>query len=189
LVLISERDNGFDVVPTFWLPSNGLADKSRNDRVPYDIWAESGYLQTTPGSSIEYEYIAQYLRDLFDRCNVQAIAFDRYNMKFLKPWLERVGFGDEELARFIEYGQGFVSMSPALRETESLLLNNKLRHGNHPVLTMCASNATVITDSTGNRKFAKQKSSGRIDGMVALAMAVGVMPNAANNEKSFWEAA
>jgi len=189
LVLISERDNGFDVVPTFWLPSNGLADKSRNDRVPYDIWAESGYLQTTPGSSIEYEYIAQYLRDLFDRCNAQAIAFDRYNMKFLKPWLERVGFSDEELARFIEYGQGFVSMSPALRETESLLLNNKLRHGNHPVLTMCASNATVITDSTGNRKFAKQKSSGRIDGMVALAMAVGVMPNAENNEKSFWEAA
>lgn len=189
LILLSERDNGFDVVPTFWLPSNGLEDKSRNDRVPYDIWAKSGYLQTTPGSSIEYEYIAQYLRDLFDRCNVQAIAFDRYNMKFLKPWLERVGFSDEELARFIEYGQGFVSMSPALRETESLLLNNKLRHGNHPVLTMCASNATVITDSTGNRKFAKQKSSGRIDGMVALAMAVGVMPNAANNEKSFWEAA
>ena len=189
LVLISERGNGFDVVPTFWLPSNGLADKSRNDRVPYDIWAESGYLQTTPGSSIEYEYIAQYLRDLFDQCNVQAIAFDRYNMKFLKPWLERVGFSDEELARFIEYGQGFVSMSPALRETESLLLNNKLRHGNHPVLTMCASNATVITDFTGNRKFAKQKSSGRIDGMVALAMAVGVMPNAANNDKSFWEAA
>lgn len=124
---------------------------------------------------------------MFDRCNVRAIAFDRYNMKFLKPWLERVGFSDEELERFIEFGQGFVSMSPALRETESLLLSNKLRHGKHPVLTMCASNATIMTDSTGNRKFAKQKSSGRIDGMVALAMAVGVMPSAANAEKSFWE--
>ncbi|MBK7490970.1 MAG: terminase large subunit, partial [Nitrosomonas sp.] len=101
-----------------------------------------------------------------------------YNMKFLKPWLEKAGFADEELERFVEFGQGFVSMSPALRETESLLLGNKLRHGKHPVLTMCASNAVTITDSTGNRKLAKQKSSGRIDGMVALAMAVGVMPNA-----------
>lgn len=80
-------------------------------------------------------------------------------------------------------------MSPALRETESLLLNNKLRHGKHPVLTMCAANATVTTDSTGNRKFTKTKQTGRIDGMVALAMAVGVMPSAANAEKSFWEAA
>jgi len=187
LVLLSPRDSGFDVVPTFWLPQNGLAEKSRNDRVPYDIWENEGFLQTTPGASIEYEYVAWYLRDVFDRCNVRAIAFDRYNMKFLKPWLEKAGFADEELERFVEFGQGFVSMSPALRETESLLLGNKLRHGKHPVLTMCASNATIMTDSTGNRKFAKQKSSGRIDGMVALAMAVGVMPSAANAEKSFWE--
>ena len=187
LVLLSERENKFDVVPTFWLPGVGLAEKSRDDRVPYDMWQKDGYLQTTPGSSIEYEYVAEYLRGVFDRCNVRAIAFDRYNMKFLKPWLERVGFSDEELERFIEFGQGFVSMSPALRETESLLLSNKLRHGKHPVLTMCASNATIMNDSTGNRKFAKQKSSGRIDGMVALAMAVGVMPSAASAEKSFWE--
>ena len=189
LVLLSPRDSGFDVVPTFWLPQNGLAEKSRNDRVPYDIWENEGFLQTTPGASIEYEYVAWYLRDVFDRCNVRAIAFDRYNMKFLKPWLEKAGFSDEELERFIEFGQGFVSMSPALRETESLLLGNKLRHGKHPVLTMCASNAVTITDSTGNRKLAKQKSSGRIDGMVALAMAVGVMPNATESAKSFWEAA
>ena len=189
LVLLSPRDSGFDVVPTFWLPQNGLAEKSRNDRVPYDIWENEGFLQTTPGASIEYEYVAWYLRDVFDRCNVRAIAFDRYNMKFLKPWLEKAGFADEELERFVEFGQGFVSMSPALRETESLLLGNKLRHGKHPVLTMCASNAVTITDSTGNRKLAKQKSSGRIDGMVALAMAIGVMPSAANDEKSFWEAA
>lgn len=189
LVLISERDGKFDVKSTFWLPENGLFEKSKNDRVPYDIWAREGYLNTTPGAAIEYEYVAEYLRDIFDRCNVRALAFDRYNMKFLKPWLERVGFSEEELERFIEFGQGYVSMSPALRETEALLLSNKLRHGNHPVLTMCAANATVVTDSTGNRKFAKQKSSGRIDGMVALAMAVGVMPSAATVEKSFWEAA
>ena len=181
LVLISEREGKFDVNSTFWLPEMGLFEKSRNDRVPYDIWAQDGYLQTTPGKSIEYEFVAEYLRSVFDSCNVRALAFDRYNMKFLKPWLERVGFTEEELERFIEFGQGFVSMSPALRETESLLLNNKLRHGKHPVLTMCASNATVTTDSTGNRKFTKTKQTGRIDGMVALAMAVGVMPIAAED--------
>ena len=151
--------------------------------------ARDGFLETTPGRSIEYEFVAEYLRKVFDRCDVQCINFDRYNMRFLKPWLERVGFTEEEIGRFKEFGQGFVSMSPALRETESLLLNNKFRHGKHPVLTMCASNAVIATDPAGNRKFAKDKASGRIDGMVALAMAVGVMPNAAGGEKSFWEAA
>ena len=97
-------------------------------------------------------------------------------MKHLTPWLKKAGFSDEELERFIPFGQGFQSMSPALRELESLLLNNKIRHGNHPILTMCANNARVQTDPAGGRKFTKAKSSGRIDGMVALAMAVGVMP-------------
>jgi phage terminase large subunit-like protein len=67
-------------------------------------------------------------------------------------------------------------MSPAIRELEALLLARKLRHANHPVLTMCASNATVMMDPAGNRKFIKGKATGRIDGMVALAMAVGVLP-------------
>lgn len=65
-------------------------------------------------------------------------------------------------------------MSPALRELETLLLGRKLRHGMHPVLTMCAANSTIQSDPAGNRKFTKAKSSGRIDGMVALAMAVSI---------------
>ena len=174
LVLVAEDG---DVHPTFWLPGEGLAEKSRNDRVPYDVWARDGWLQTTPGRSIEYEFVAHHLREVFDTCDVQALAFDRYNMRFLKPWLERVGFTEAELERFIEFGQGFVSMSPALRELESMLLNGKLRHGKHPVLSMCAANAVVVSDPAENRKFVKAKASGRIDGMVALAMAVGVMPN------------
>ncbi|CAG9251362.1 hypothetical protein BDI4_300049 [Burkholderia diffusa] len=170
LVLLSE---GGDVHPTFWLPEDGLEAKARADRVPYDVWARDGLLQTTPGSAIEYEFVAEYLRGVFDRCNVRALAFDRYNMRFLKPWLERVGFTDEELSRFVEFGQGFVSMSPAIRELEARLLARKLRHGGHPVLQMCAVNTVAVSDPAGNRKFTKQKSTGRIDGMVALAMAVG----------------
>jgi phage terminase large subunit-like protein len=178
LVLVT---SGGDVHPTFWLPSEGLAEKSRNDRVPYDLWAADGLLETTPGRAIEYEYIADHLRRVFDQYYVQAIAFDRYNMRHLRPWLEKVGFTEEELERFIEFGQGFVSMSPAIRETEARLLAKKLKHGNHPVLTMCAANSTIVTDPAGNRKFTKAKSSGRIDGMVALAMAVGVMPESSDD--------
>jgi phage terminase large subunit-like protein len=173
LVLVSEDG---DVESTFWLPSEGLIDKSKSDRVPYDVWSGQGHLLTTPGRAIEYEYIADYIRGIFDSYNIEKIAFDRYNMKFLRPWLEKVGFLDHELEKFVEFGQGFVSMSPAIRELESKLLQKKLKHGNHPVLTMCAANATIVMDPAGNRKFTKTKSTGRIDGMVALAMAVGVMP-------------
>jgi phage terminase large subunit-like protein len=116
LVFVGE---GGDVESTFWLPEEGLAEKSRNDRVPYDRWAVDGYLNTCPGRAIEYEFIAEYLRSVFDRYDVRQINFDRYNMRFLLPWLERVGFSEEELAKFNEFGQGFVSMSPALRELES----------------------------------------------------------------------
>ena len=186
LVLVSEDG---DVHPTFWLPGEGLAEKSRNDRVPYDVWAKNGLLQTTPGRAIEYEFVAEHLRGVFDRCNVRALAFDRWGMRHLKPWLVKAGFTEEELARFIDFGQGFVSMSPAIRALEERLLEKKLRHGNHPVLAMCAANATVVKDPAENRKFTKAKASGRIDGMQALAMAVGVMPEAAPVEKSFWETA
>src|SRR5882762_11093633 len=94
-------------------------------------------------------------------------------MKHLRAWLIRAGFSEEELARFEEFGQGTASMTPALRELEVSLLNSRLRHGNHPVLTMCAANAKVVGES-GARKFDKLAVTGRIDGMVALAMAVGV---------------
>ena len=189
LVLTAKFGEAWDVFPSFWLPGDGLIEKSRSDRVPYDLWHKDEKLLTTPGRAIEYEFIAEHLRGVFDSCDVKAIAFDRYNMKFLRPWLEKVGFSEDELAKFVEFGQGFISMSPALRELESLLLSKKLRHGNHPVLTMCASNATVLTDPAGNRKFIKGKTTGRIDGMVALAMAVGVMPTTVQTERSFWESA
>jgi phage terminase large subunit-like protein len=186
LVLVSEDG---DVVPTFWLPEEGLEVKARNDRVEYDVWADAGHLMTTPGRAIEYEFVAHHLRMVFDTYEVRAIAFDRYNMRFLKPWLERAGFTEEELARFIEFGQGFVSMSPALRELEARLLGRKLRHGMHPVLQMCAANAVTVSDPAGSRKFTKAKATGRIDGMTALAMAVGVMPQAEQEGRSFWEKA
>lgn len=169
-------DDAGGVHSSFWLPKHGLAEKARKDKVPYDLWEKQGFLNTTPGKAIEYEYLAEYLRGFFDRNDVQAIGFDRYNMKFLQPWLVKAGFNEAELEKFVEFGQGTASMTPALRELEVRLLNGQLRHGKHPILNMCAANAKVIGDS-GARKFDKKTARGRIDGMVALAMAVGVMPS------------
>lgn len=175
LTALTLVDDEGGVHSTFWLPERGLAEKSAADHVPYDVWQKQGFLQTTPGSAIEYEFIAEFLRGVFDRCDVRLIGFDRYNIKFLRPWLEKAGFDDREMAKFVEFGQGTASMTPALRELEVRLLNKQLKHGNHPVLNMCSRNAVVVGDS-GARKFDKDRARGRIDGMVALAMAVGVMP-------------
>jgi len=179
LVLIGEVDGAWQVHPTFWLPGVGLATKARADRVPYDQWHKEGFLQTAPGKSVEYEFVAEYLRDVFQRYDVRKLGFDRWNWKHLKPWLSRAGFSDDILeTRFVEFGQGVASMSPALRELESDLLNRKLAHGMHPVLSMCAAGAVVWSDAAGNRKLHKALSSSRIDGMVALQMARGVVPEA-----------
>jgi phage terminase large subunit-like protein len=175
LVMAAWSDGSWHVKPVFWLPSMGLAEKSRKDRVPYDQWAAAGLLETTPGKAIEYEYVAARLRDIFDRLDVRRVAFDRWNWRHLRPWLEKAGFTEYELTEcFAEIGQGFQSMSPALRDLEVALLGEKLRHGKHPVLSMCAANAVVEADPAGNRKLSKKRSRGRIDGMVALAMAMSV---------------
>lgn len=174
LVLIAPMNGIWTVKPTFWLPGDGLVERSRKDRVPYDVWAKAGHLEAIPGAkSIEYNYVAAHLKRLFDTLDIRQIAFDRWNFRHLRPWLKDAGFTDEQIeAHFVEMGQGFQSMSPALRDLESAILNGKISHGAHPVLTMCAANAVVDKDPAGNRKLTKGKSRGRIDGMVALAMAM-----------------
>ncbi|RVO55151.1 terminase large subunit [Sinorhizobium meliloti] len=182
LVLMApkESDTGtvWHVKPTFWLPDDALREKAKADRVPYDVWHGNRQLETTPGPTVDYEFVAHHLRGLFDTLDIRKIAFDRWNWRHLKPWLQKAGFTEEQLdgdaAVFEQFGQGFASMSPALRDLESLILNRKIAHGGHPVLTMCMMNATVKLDPSGNRKLDKQKSRGRIDGAVALAMAAAM---------------
>jgi phage terminase large subunit-like protein len=177
LVLIGYKHKIWNVHPTFWLPQEGIHEKARNDRVPYDMWAQRGFLQLTPGRSVSYEYVAAHLRNVFDAFDIRKLAFDAWNMRHLKPWLITAGFNEQEIEeKFVEFRQGTQSMSPALRDLEQIILEEGMAHGDHPVLGMCAANSVVEGKDSANRKLSKAKSSGRIDGMVALAMAFGVAP-------------
>ncbi len=190
LILGANFGGAWNVKPTFWLPAEGITERATHDRVPYDVWVKDGYIETVPGKSVSYEFVAAYLRDCFVEMNIQKIAFDRWNWRHFKPWLLKVGFTEEELeAHFVEFGQGFQSMSPAMRDLESAILNGKIRHGGHPVLRMCAANAVVTRDPAGNRKLNKAKSRGRIDGMSALVDFMGAVPEIVDTAKSFWETA
>ena len=179
LVLGARIAGSWHIHPTFWLPLDGLAAKAQADRVPYDLWYRDGHLLAAPGRSVDYEYIAEYLRGIFDRHDVRKIGFDRWGWRHLRPWLLKAGFTEVQLdEHFVEFGQGFQDMSPALRALESELLNGRLAHGMHPVLTMNMANAVVKSDPAGNRKLAKDRSAGRIDGAVALTMLIGVAETA-----------
>jgi phage terminase large subunit-like protein len=173
LVLVGEVDGIWQVHPTFYLPAQGLAEKARSDHAPYDLWAKSGHLVATPGASVDYEFVAHRLFEIFGQYKVRRIGFDRWQWERLKPSLLRTGFSEEVIEKhFVQFGQGYRSMSPALNTMESVLLNARMAHGGHPVLKMCALNATVEVDAAGNRKLTKSKSTGRIDGLVALTMAL-----------------
>ena len=175
LVLIAPHEQRWHVKPTFWLPEEGLRERARQDRVEYDIWHSQGFLETTPGKAVDYQYVAEYLRGLFDELDIRKIGFDRWAWVHFRKWLVTAGFDEQEIEeKFVPFGQGYVSMSPALRDLETDLLQHRMVHGNHPVLTMCAANAVVHPDPKGNRSLDKAKSRGRIDGMVALTMARGV---------------
>lgn len=175
LVRVALAHDRWHVRSTFWLPSDGLRERSRLDRVPYDVWKAEGHLQTTPGKSVDYDFVAFYLREIFNATALQKVAFDMWNFRHLKPCLLRAGFTEQEIeAKFVQFGQGYKSMSPALRNVEAIILSGKMNHGNDPVLSMCARNAVVTRDPAGNRKLDKAKARGRIDGMVALTMATSI---------------
>lgn len=170
LVSISQDSYGiWHAIPEFFAPQIGVKERAHRDRVPYDVWARDGFLTLTPGASVDYGVVATRLGELCSDFQIREIAFDRWRIDVLKNELSKMGL---ELP-LVPFGQGFKDMTPAVDAVESILLNGKLRHGNHPVLNMCAANAVATRDPAGNRKIDKAKSTGRIDGIVALAMGLG----------------
>lgn len=171
-VMMAHDGDRWHVKPTFWAPEKGLRDRAKRDRAPYDIWEKEGFLRSVPGASIDYEVVAKDILDLVDGCDIQHVAFDRWRIDLIKKEFANLG---AELPLHA-FGQGFKDMAPAIDTLESMLLNEQIAHGGHPVLTMCMANSRIEQDAAGNRKLNKQKATGRIDGAVALAMAVGVTP-------------
>ena len=184
LVLIGKIDGKWHVRCWFWFPGENIYDRARIDHVPYDRWEQEGYLETMPGAALRYDVLAKRIDEILKQHKgLKKIGFDRWNFTQFKPWLTHVGWTETRIEqKWVEFGQGTQSMSPALRELESRIKDRELAHGGNPVLNMCAANAVVVgvkegeTKDSSNRKLSKKKSTGRIDGMVALAMAVGMAP-------------
>lgn len=183
LVLVAKRDGLWHVKPVFWTPQATLADRSKRDRAPYDTWVRDGFMTATPGPAVEYGHVAADIARITAGMDVRKIAFDRHRMTMLQAELDRIGV----VLPFEPFGQGFVSMAPAVDNAEIEFLHGRVRHGGHPALTMCAANAVVQTDPAGNRKLDKAKSTGRIDGAVSLVMALSVASAEGAQEKSWWE--
>ena len=165
----------FMVLPFFWIPADNLATRVRRDHVPYDIWQQQGHLKTTEGNVVHYGFIESFIEELSTRYHIQEIAFDRWGAVQMVQNLEGMGF------TVVPFGQGYKDMSPPSKELMKLTLEKKLAHGGHPVLRWMMDNVYVRTDPAGNIKPDKEKSTERIDGAVALVMA---LDRAIRNENS-----
>jgi phage terminase large subunit-like protein len=200
LVLVCQDDDGcWHVLPTFWAPEIGLTDRAHRDRAPYDVWARDLTLATTSGASIDFDFVAERLGEMMTDMDLRAIAFDRYRMDYLTKPLSEAGRDFTVLQNlsqledapsglvFVKHGQGYYEMPPALDALEAELLNGRIRHGMHPLLTWNAANAVAEKNAAGERKLEKSKSTGRIDGIVALAMAIRCALSAPHAGPSVYE--
>lgn len=172
-------------LPFFWTPKDTILERSKRDKVPYFDWWQQHYLEATPGFAVNYAHVAARIAEANTRYIIEGIAADRWNLTQLNARLVEHGFKEQHLEKWIvPHGQGFKDMSPAVNVLEETLLGTRLRHGLHPVLTYNAASAVVDKDPAENRKFFKDKSSGRIDGIVALAMATNLAIGAIKKPKA-----
>ncbi len=164
--LPEDEDDKYQILPFFWVPEETLDLRVRRDHVPYDLWARQGYIQTTEGNVIHYEYIENFIEQLGKIYNIREIAFDRWGAEHVIQNLEKLGFN------VVRFGQGYKDMSPPTKELMNLALSRQIAHGGHPVLRWNMDNIYIRKDPAGNIKADKEKSTEKIDGAVALIMAL-----------------
>jgi phage terminase large subunit-like protein len=169
LVLVfppEDEDGVYTVLPFFWLPEETLPLRVRRDHVMYDVWERQHHLITTEGNVVHYGFIQKYINELAEKYDIREIAYDRWNASMMVQNLQDDGF------TMVPFGQGFKDMSPPTKELMRLVLEHKINHGGHPVLRWNMDNAFVRTDPAGNIKLDKEKSTEKVDGAVALVMAL-----------------
>jgi phage terminase large subunit-like protein len=160
-----DADDVYHVQMHYWLPGK-LLDRVDEDKVPYDVWHRAGLL-TNDGQSTDPKLVAHKIAELNGRYRITAIAFDAWRITELQRELDSIGCR----VLLTPHGQGYKDMNGAIDVLERLILQTRIRHGGHPVLTWNAANAVIVRNPDGFRKLNKAKSSGRIDGLQALAMA------------------
>lgn len=156
-----------DVLARFWVPEARLHDTANRYRDQYQAWRTLGWLRTTPGDAIDYEFIKeQILRDA-RTFNLVDINIDRLfqghqlGIELMEEGLTVVGIA-----------MGAKSLSVPMHELNRRLLVRKICHGNNPVMRFCADNVAVRTDANQNMRPDKAASQGKIDGIVALVLAL-----------------
>ena len=162
----TDEDDFYYVLPYFWLPEETLDLRVRRDHVPYDLWEKQGFLLTTEGNVVHYGFIENFIDELSTKFNIKEIAFDRWGAVQMSQNLEGLGF------TLVQFGQGYRDMSPPTKELMKLALEQKLAHNGHPVLRWMMDNIFIKRDPAGNIKPDKEKSTEKIDGAVALIMAL-----------------
>ena len=161
-----DEDEKYILLPFFWVPEETIPQRVKAASVPYDIWERQGYLLSTEGNVIHYDFIEKFINDLAEKYHIVEIAVDRWNATQMIQNLEGDGF------TMVPFGQGFASMSGPTKDFYRLLMEGKIVHGGHPVLRWMAGNVVVDTDPAGNIKVTKAKSKEKIDGIVAAIMAL-----------------
>lgn len=161
-----DEDEKYILLPFFWVPEETIPQRVKAASVPYDIWEKQGYLLSTEGNVIHYDFIEKFINDLAEKYHICEIAVDRWNATQMIQNLEGDGF------TMVPFGQGFASMSGPTKDFYRLLMEGQIIHGGHPVLRWMAGNVVVDTDPAGNIKVTKAKSKEKIDGIVAAIMAL-----------------
>jgi len=171
-----EDDGRMPVLPFFWLPGDALEARQNEDKVPYVLWRDQGFLNADSNKTISYDLVAVLKEVALLEFYVAGLGFDRWKIEDMKAHLRDRGLGSlcDDKEFFFGIGQGFRDADPCVAALERAVLEGTIAHGNHPVLTWCVANTVTTMDPAGSRKFEKAKSYGRIDGVVALAMALRV---------------
>jgi phage terminase large subunit-like protein len=170
-----DDDEPWRALCRFWVPEDDILIRSRRDRVPYDVWRDQGFLTATEGNVTDFKFIEAEIIKLAGQYDIREIAFDRTFAGEIVQNLMAEGLN------MVEIGQGFLSMAAPTGEVLRLVKAGQLWHGGHPILRWNASNLSVKQDPAGNLKPDKERSSEKIDGIVALCNALGVAMKAVND--------
>jgi phage terminase large subunit-like protein len=166
----TNADPHWRLVPYFWIPGEGVAERAQRDRILWlPNWIEKGYVEALPGRAINKLAVARRCAEIASAYDLQYIGFDRWRIDDFIRICDDEGIS----LPLVAHGQGFKDMAPAVDEFERMILEDKLRHDGNPVMAWCVGNSVVETDPAGNRKISKARSSGRVDGVVAAVMAAG----------------